>query len=108
MKISCIIPAYNEASRISPILEVVTKHPLIEEVIVINDASADTTSDIVRLFTSVKLIEHQHNKGKSNAIYTGLHASTGEFLLFVDADLIGLDEKNSQILLHLLQVNKLK
>lgn len=92
MKISCLIPAYNEATRIAHVLDVVTRHPLIDEIIVVNDASEDSTGEKVRAFPNVVLLEHPHNKGKSNAIYTGLQATRGEYVLFVDADLVGLTE----------------
>jgi len=42
--ISCIIPAYNEADNIGKVLEVVEGHPLIKEVVVVNDGSTDNTS----------------------------------------------------------------
>lgn len=94
MKISCLIPAYNEEHRITHVLSVVTQHPLIDEVIVVNDASQDATVEKIKAFKNITLIEHEHNKGKSNAIYTGLQAAQGAFVLFVDADLAGLTEQD--------------
>lgn len=94
MKISCLIPAYNEEHRITHVLNVVTQHPLIDEIIVVNDASTDATVEKIKVFENVTLIEHQNNKGKSNAIYSGLQVAHGEFVLFVDADLAGLTEQN--------------
>lgn len=94
MKISCIIPAYNEEDRITNVLQIVTTHPLIDEVIVVNDASKDSTLEKIKFFNNITIIEHQENKGKSNAIYSGLQKAQGEFVLFVDADLLGLTEQN--------------
>jgi glycosyltransferase involved in cell wall biosynthesis len=90
-RVSCIIPAYNEAPRISAVLDVVTAHPLIDEVIVIDDASADGTSAAVGLDRNkVTLIRHQVNAGKTRAVATGIAQARGRFLLLVDSDLLGL------------------
>jgi glycosyltransferase involved in cell wall biosynthesis len=94
MKISCIVPAYNEAARISQVLHVLTRHPLIDEVIVIDDCSTDNTSTVVSGFPSIRLVRHEINKGKSKAIVTGLRESKNELVMFIDADLIGLTEQN--------------
>lgn len=93
-KISCIIPTYNEESRIANVLNVISMHPAIDEVIVVDDGSKDNTRDIVARFSNVRLIIHEKNQGKSRAIYTGIKASHGEFLLFIDADLVGLNAQN--------------
>ncbi len=92
--VSCIIPAYNESERIGKVLEVAAAHPLITEVLVIDDGSRDIdeTTKIVALFPQVRLVAKKVNGGKSKALYTGVKESTGEFLFFLDADLIGLTE----------------
>lgn len=92
--ISCIIPAYNESARIENILKAASGHPLIDELIVVNDASSDGTSDVVKKYKDVFLIEHKKNQGKSRAIVSGVKASTGKYLFFLDADLIGLTADN--------------
>src|SRR3989338_9641304 len=93
MKISCIIPAYNEGVRIKNVLRAVYKHPLIDEVIVVDDGSKDNTKDIVKEFEGIKLII-QENKGKSQAVAAGVSQAEGDLLFFLDADLIGLTPKN--------------
>lgn len=92
--ISCIIPAYNEARRIGSVLEAVSFHPLLAEIIVVDDASTDDTKEIVETFPHVKLVALEHNHGKSRAIHRGIQNATGEFLFFLDADLIGLTKDN--------------
>ncbi len=93
-KISCLIPSYNEGPRISSVLSIVSEHPLINEVIVIDDFSTDDTCEIVSKFKQVVLIKHTKNKGKSAAIATGLREATGDIICFIDADLLGLTQEN--------------
>ncbi len=89
--VSCLIPAFNEAERIGAVLAAVVGHPLVDEVIVIDDASGDGTAEIGRNCQGVRLIAHRQNRGKTQALASGLVAATGEFLLLLDADLIGLE-----------------
>lgn len=97
-KISCIIPTYNEAPRIANILRTVAEHPLIQEVIVVDDGSKDDTQNIVREIAAanpkVRLIVHEKNTGKSGAISTGIKASDGDYIVFIDADLLGVSAEN--------------
>ena len=88
--LSCIIPAYNEAERIGAVLEVVTKHPLIDEIIVVDDGSVDSTARAAMVFNSVQVIIKPVNQGKSCAVCDGIRASHGSILLLLDADLVGI------------------
>jgi glycosyltransferase involved in cell wall biosynthesis len=96
MKISCIIPAYNEENRIEKIL--LTVVPLIgkviQEVIVVDDGSRDKTREVVKKFAKVNLIEKNINGGKSAAVADGIKASKGDYICLLDADLKNLNEKN--------------
>jgi len=93
-RISCIICAFNEAPRIAAVLAVVSVHPLLSEVIVVDDGSTDHTADIVRRFPSVRLISYPANQGKSIAMATGIAAAQNELLMLLDADLKGLAAKH--------------
>ena len=92
MKISIIVPAYNEEKTIVEILSKVQEQNNIErelEVIVIDDKSEDNTKKILKenshLYTT--LIELENNLGKGGAVKEGLKVATGDYVLFQDADL---------------------
>jgi glycosyltransferase involved in cell wall biosynthesis len=92
--ISCILPAYNEGPRIRRILELATTHPLIDEVIVVNDGSSDDTQSVIDEFPKVCSYIHLANQGKSAALHTGIMQAKGSILCFLDADLLGLTHEN--------------
>jgi glycosyltransferase involved in cell wall biosynthesis len=93
MKVSILIPVYNEGGTIGKILESVLKVDLAalglhKEVIVVDDASSDTTRDVVeRWKDSVTLIRHEQNRGKGASIRDALKAASGDIVLIQDADL---------------------
>ena len=93
-RISCIICAFNEAPRISAVLAVASAHPLLHEVIVVDDGSTDNTAEIVKRFPSVRLISYPVNRGKSFAMATGVAAAKCDLLMLLDADLTGLADEH--------------
>lgn len=96
-KLSIIIPAYNEGKTIHLILDKIKSVQLIEnigkELIIVNDASTDTTEEAILKYISenpslsITYYKHEKNKGKGAAIHTGIKRATGEYLLIQDADL---------------------
>jgi hypothetical protein len=88
--VSCVIPVYNEAERIGGVLAAVVGHPLVGEVIVVDDASTDETLAIVKATQGVRWIGLSQNGGKSRALQAGVREATGPLLLLIDGDLVGL------------------
>ncbi|MGI6227932.1 MAG: glycosyltransferase family 2 protein [Peptococcales bacterium] len=91
--LSVVIPAYNEEKYIGQVLECLIKIPYLTEIIVVNDGSTDNTAQIVKSY-SVKLINLTENIGKGGAMLVGAKAALSEYIFFMDADLVGLDEKH--------------
>src|SRR5579883_3429911 len=92
--LSVVIPAFNEESRILPTLESVhaflTRNFPAFEIIVVNDGSQDSTSQVVTEFAKhhdhVRLIAYEVNKGKGYAVRVGVLAASGKLVLMNDAD----------------------
>lgn len=88
--VCCIIPAYNEASRIGGVLAAVSRHPGVAKVIVVDDASGDGTAEVAADCEGVQLIRLPRNRGKTWALTAGIEAARQPLLLLLDADLLGL------------------
>lgn len=86
MKISVIIPVYNERNHTNDVIEAVEAVPLDKEIIVIDDCSNDGTRNILRNRKGIKLILHGKNMGKGAAIRSGLRSVTGDYVVIQDAD----------------------
>lgn len=91
MSVSAIIPAYNEEKNVGDVLAVLKNVWEIDEIIVVNDGSKDNTARTVDQF-GVKLINLPRNMGKGAALKAGLDRCCSDYVLFLDADLVGLTE----------------
>jgi glycosyltransferase involved in cell wall biosynthesis len=90
MKLSVIIPVYNEVESIQVILERVQAQKLAQEIVVVDDGSKDGTRDVLKELDGkggLRVILHEKNKGKGAAVRTGMAAALGDVLLIQDADL---------------------
>jgi len=92
MKLSVIIPVYNESKTVDTIIERVKKAPAeLQEIIVVDDGSTDGTRDILAKHYAndalVRVILHPHNRGKGAALRTGFAQAKGDLVIVQDADL---------------------
>jgi glycosyltransferase involved in cell wall biosynthesis len=89
MKISVIIPVFNERDTISKIVELVDKVDIEKEIIIVDDGSTDGTREILNdiKLSNAKIVFHKKNKGKGASIRTALKYVTGDIVIIQDADL---------------------
>jgi glycosyltransferase involved in cell wall biosynthesis len=91
MKLSVVIPCYNERNTIEQIVAAVRSAPVPSlEIIVVDDFSTDGTSELLRQKVSSmveRIIYHQTNQGKGAALRSGFRAATGDIVIIQDADL---------------------
>lgn len=91
MKLSIIIPVFNEERTIKQILNKVVQVKLPDsikkEIIVVSDGSTDSTDRILSAIKNIKFLRHEKNIGKGSAVRTGLKNVTGDLIIIQDADL---------------------
>ena len=91
MKLTIVIPCYNEAATIRSLVAAVRAAPVADkEIIIVDDCSTDGTQDILRreiARLADRIIYHEVNQGKGAALRTGFAAATGEIVVVQDADL---------------------
>ncbi len=90
MKLSVLVPVFNEHGTVAELLERVGRVPLEKEIVIVDDASTDGTREILRGFEAragFKVLYHEKNGGKGRAIRTGLEVVTGDVVVIQDADL---------------------
>ena len=91
MKLSIIIPCYNEAETIALIIEAVQKCPYEKkELIIVDDFSTDGSREILKKYDGKgadRIFYHEKNQGKGASLRTGIKAATGDIVIIQDADL---------------------
>lgn len=90
MKVTVLVPAYNEINTIQEILRRVQVEGIAEEILVVDDGSTDGTRKILQDLDGqdqIKVILHDINQGKGSAIRTGIEHAQGDVIIIQDADL---------------------
>lgn len=92
MKLSIIIPCYNEEKDIKQnveekILPFLKNLPIEYELLLVNDGSKDKTQEVIETIEGAKALGYPINRGKGGAVKFGIEHSTGDYILFMDADL---------------------
>ena len=101
MKLSIVIPVFNEAKTIREIIKRVQDVSIEKELIIVDDCSKDGTQDVLKTLSesNIRVVTHRENMGKGAAIRTGLQQVSGDVVVIQDADL----EYNPQEYHRLLQ-----
>ncbi len=90
MKLSILIPVYNEEKSIKKIIDLVKKVDIgkvNKEIVVVDDGSTDKTLEVLKKIKNIKLIGYNKNIGKGEAIRTAIKHATGDIIIIQDADL---------------------
>ena len=90
MKLSVVIPVFNESSTIDHLIEMVRAVEIDKQLIIVDDFSTDGTRDKLAQYAHddrIKVLRHHKNQGKGAAVRTGITAAEGEIIIIQDADL---------------------
>jgi glycosyltransferase involved in cell wall biosynthesis len=89
--LSVVMPVYNEAATVADIVKVVLAQRPVQQLVIVDDASTDGTAEVLRGMAGgdprVKLVSHEHNRGKGAALRTGFAHATAPIVMVQDADL---------------------
>jgi glycosyltransferase involved in cell wall biosynthesis len=105
MKLSVIIPIYNEVQTIQEIIKRVQATGLADEIVAVDDGSTDGSREVLGKLHgdgNVRVIYHEHNQGKGKAVRTGIQNASGDLVIIQDADL-EYDPREYQNLLRPIQ-----
>ena len=88
IKVTIVIPVFNEKDTILTVIDAVKATPVPKEIVVVDDGSTDGTRDVLNSLQDpdVKIVLHEKNRGKGAALGTGLSHATGDIVMIQDAD----------------------
>lgn len=92
LRTTAIVAAYNEENTIADVILALTRHPLIDEVIVVSDGSRDRTVEIARGF-DIKTVALKENHGKGYAMAVGVAHARNDILFFCDGDMFNVTDE---------------
>src|SRR3989304_4554082 len=99
LRLSAIVPVYNNQETLARVLAVLLHHPAIAEVVAVDDGSADASPRILAKTKGVRVVTHKINQGKGAGIVSGWKAARLNTLLTVDADLARLTAEHLDTLI---------
>jgi glycosyltransferase involved in cell wall biosynthesis len=103
-KLAAVLPAYNEAGRVGNVIRVLCQVELLNEIIVVDDGSVDDTGaealEAAAGDARLSVLRHASNRGKGQAILSGWQATRATNLLFLDADLVNLENRHIMALVE--------
>ena len=109
--VTAIVCAYNEQNTIYQVIKTLSDNSIVDKIIAINDGSIDNTGTALNYFESdsnIQIINLDVNKGKGNAITIGIQDASDGILLFIDADLINLNNAHIRMLVEPLINNQVE
>lgn len=99
MKFAAVIPAYNEEKTVAEVIKVLVASPLVDQVVVVSDGSRDNTAGVAAKMGAL-VVNLPENRGKGGAMLAGIKQTDADYILFLDADLIGLKPSHIESMLE--------
>lgn len=107
MKCAAVVPAYNEEHTIANVVRALVASPQIHEVIVVSDGSTDNTAAVAAKMGAI-VVNLPENRGKGGAMLVGIKQTDADYILFMDADLIGLRSTHIQAMLEPIKTGRVE
>lgn len=86
LRVSVVMPAYNEQDIIGSVIERVLAQQIADEILVVDDGSSDATPSVAARYPLVRVVRHPYNIGNGAAVKSGIRAAQGDVIVLMDAD----------------------